>query len=67
MKKILVVDDVGKESKVISACLSEKGYDVVALDNVYRAAAVLSETRFDLILCAQKFFSQISLLCKPLF
>ena len=56
MKKILIIDDVSKEGKALFTCFREKGYDVVGLDNVYKAAKVLKRNKFDLILCAQKFF-----------
>lgn len=56
MKKILVVDLPGEEIGTISACLSENGYTVVEAENILRAAAVLDETRFDLILCSQTLF-----------
>jgi len=56
MKKILIIDKSGDEGKTISSSLMENGYEVMETDNVFRAAAVLGETKFDLILCAQKFF-----------
>jgi phosphate transport system substrate-binding protein len=56
MKKILIIDKSGDEGKTISSSLVENGYEVMETDNIFRAAAVLGETKFDLILCAQKFF-----------
>ncbi|MBL4901172.1 substrate-binding domain-containing protein [Desulfotalea psychrophila] len=56
MKNILIIDDVSKESKALSSFFTEKGYDVVALDNASQAAEVLRQNKFDLILCTQNFF-----------
>ena len=56
MKKILIINDVSKESKALSTCFTERGHDVVALDNVSQAAEVLKQSTFDLILCTQSFF-----------
>jgi len=56
MKKILIIDRSGEEEKAISSSLIASGYEIMEADNIFRAAAILGETKFDLILCSQKFF-----------
>lgn len=56
MKKILIIDQSGDGKTAISSNLEDSGYEVMEVDTVFRAAAVLAERKFDLILCAQKFF-----------
>ncbi len=54
MKNILIIDEVKKNTESISTILKGCGYFVSTSDSIIRAATLLSQAKYDLILCSQR-------------
>lgn len=56
MKDILIIDTPREGDKNLAEQLRASGYKVLDVNNAFRAAAALSQAKFDLILCSQELF-----------